>query len=109
MQIGTTDLCKDQIELEVKIEFFRSVPSGRHRNLGQLTLSLAQLKEGTMEYALERKKGTMHLNNLTVERQHSFLEYVFGGCEIDLSIAIDFTLSNGQPTSTGSLHNMNAQ
>ena len=41
---------------------------------------------------------------LKVEAQHSFLEYVFGGCEIDLTIAIDFTLSNGDPRNTNSLH-----
>ena len=35
--------------------------------------------------------------DLKIERKHSFLEYVFGGCCIDLSIAIDFTLSNGAP------------
>jgi hypothetical protein len=29
---------------------------------------------------------------------------VFGGCDIDLSIAIDFTLSNGQPNNPESLH-----
>lgn len=34
---------------------------------------------------------------------------MFGGCEIDLSIAIDFTLSNGHPRDFNSLHNLNAQ
>jgi hypothetical protein len=35
----------------------------------------------------------------------NFLEYVFGGCEINLNIAIDFTLSNGDPKQTrDSLH-----
>lgn len=37
-------------------------------------------------------------------KRHSFLEYVFGGCEIGLSIAIDFTLSNGHPSKPNSLH-----
>jgi hypothetical protein len=32
------------------------------------------------------------------------LEYVFGGCDIDVNIAIDFTLSNGNPKSPDSLH-----
>ena len=91
-------MCKDEIEREVKIEFFRSVPSGRHKNLGQLTFSLAQLKEGTKDFKLDRNKGDFTLADLKIERQHSFLEYVFGGCEIDLSIAIDFTLSNGVPS-----------
>lgn len=67
------------------------------------TLTLAQLKEGTNEYNLP-KKGTLTLQNLKVERTHSFLEYVFGGCEIDLTLAIDFTLSNGDPRSRDSLH-----
>jgi hypothetical protein len=28
----------------------------------------------------------------------SFLEYVAGGCQLRLAIAIDFTASNGDPT-----------
>ena len=50
------------------------------------------------------KKGSLKLEHLSVQRQHSFLEYVFGGCEIDLSFAIDFTLSNGDPRAPDSLH-----
>lgn len=46
----------------------------------------------------------MHFDVLKVERKHSFLEYIFGGCEVDLTIAIDFTLSNGPPGNRDSLH-----
>ena len=53
---------------------------------------------------MSKKRGILKLENLKVERQHSFLEYVFGGCEVDLSIAIDFTLSNGDPRHRESLH-----
>ena len=67
------------------------------------TITLAQLKEGTQDYTLP-KKGQLKLKNLKVERTHSFLEYVFGGCEVDLTIAVDFTLSNGDPRSRDSLH-----
>jgi hypothetical protein len=103
--VGSTDLCKDQIENEIKIEFFRSVSSGKHKNLATVdTVTLAQLKEGNAEYQMKANKGTLSLQNLKVERTHSFLEYVFGGCEVDLSIAIDFTLSNGDPRSRDSLH-----
>lgn len=41
---------------------------------------------------------------LEVKLRHSFLEYVFGGCEIGLTVAIDFTLSNGEPNKPSSLH-----
>lgn len=44
------------------------------------------------------------MQGLKIEAKHSFLEYVFGGCEMDLSIAIDFTLSNGDPRQPNSLH-----
>ena len=105
MQVGATDLCKDNIEAEIKIEFFRSVSSGKHKNLATVnTITLAQLKEGNGEYQMNKAAGTLSLQNLKVERTHSFLEYVFGGCEVDLSIAIDFTLSNGDPRQHDSLH-----
>lgn len=48
--MGTTDLCKDEIEREIKIDFFRSVPSGKHKNLDSVTFNLAQLKEGTTDF-----------------------------------------------------------
>ena len=68
MQLGTTDLCKDEIEREVKFEFFRFNSSGRHRNLGALTMTLAELKEGTCEYSLTKTKGNLLLQNLKVEK-----------------------------------------
>ena len=72
------------------------------------TITLAMLKEGTQDYTLN-KKGQLSLKNLKVERTHSFLEYVFGGCEIGLSVAIDFTLSNGHPNQPNSLHYLDMQ
>ena len=39
-----------------------------------------------------------------IKKKESFLDYVFGGCEIGLQIAVDFTLSNGEITQPQSLH-----
>ena len=36
----------------------------------------------------------------------SFLDYIFGGCKLNLSVAIDFTASNGNQRESDSLHNM---
>jgi len=51
-------------------------------------------------------EGSISFNDFKVDRitRSSFLEYVFGGCEIGLSIAIDFTGSNGNPTQKSSIH-----
>ena len=51
------------------------------------------------------KKGSLEVVKFEVKRSVNFLEYVFGGCEINLNIAIDFTLSNGPPHAPDSLHN----
>lgn len=37
-------------------------------------------------------------------RRPSFLDYVRGGCEISVMVAIDFTASNGAPSLPTSLH-----
>lgn len=46
----------------------------------------------------------MTFTKLAFNKRNTFLEYVFGGCEIQLTVAIDFTLSNGNPASKDSLH-----
>ena len=50
------------------------------------------------------KVGDMKFKSLNISTRHTFLEYVFGGCEISLVLAIDFTLSNGDPKDKDSLH-----
>lgn len=44
---------------------------------------------------------------VTVTPQPSFLDYISGGCELNFMVAIDFTGSNGMPSSPTSLHYMN--
>jgi hypothetical protein len=39
----------------------------------------------------------------------SFLDYIFGGCEISVHVAIDYTLSNGPVSDPSSLHFLNNQ
>ena len=56
---------------------------------------------------MEFKGQKIEIVNFQVKKATSFLEYVFGGCHINLEIAIDFTLSNGGPSAKDSLHNSN--
>lgn len=48
----------------------------------------------------------MTISNIVIQKRVSFLDYIFGGCEIDLQVAIDFTASNGEITKPSSLHYM---
>lgn len=49
------------------------------------------------------------ITGFKLEERISFLDYIFGGCEINVHVAIDFTLSNGVPTNPKSLHYLNRQ
>eukprot|EP00978_Attheya_sp_CCMP212_P015662 scaffold40347_cov55-Attheya_sp.AAC.3 len=40
-------------------------------------------------------------------KKEMFLDYVSGGCELNVAVAIDFTGSNGDPRKEGSLHHVN--
>lgn len=35
---------------------------------------------------------------------YSFLDYVMGGCQINFTVGVDFTASNGNPSHPQSLH-----
>jgi Copine len=52
----------------------------------------------------KRPIGWLVLRDDVVSAQHSFLDYIYGGYEISLILAIDFTASNGDPTQRGTLH-----
>lgn len=51
--------------------------------------------------------GTLSFNKSVYEDKVSFLDYVMGGCEIGVIVAVDFTLSNKIRTSPASLHYYN--
>ena len=102
MRIDTETLCSQDPGQEIKIDFFRSETSGDHKHLGIIYTSLNELKEGKTNYSF--KNSQVRIQNFQLQRKTNFLEYVFGGCKINLSIAIDFTLSNGKPNTPGSLH-----
>lgn len=106
VSILTNDICNEEPERDVRIEFFKSQKSGKHTNLGYITFNIAQLKEGTVDFTMQgkNKKDKVKLHNVVFHKRHSFLEYIFGGCEIQLCIAVDFTLSNGNPADRDSLH-----
>ena len=50
------------------------------------------------------KGATLKIMQFRVAPRVSFLDYIFGGCEIGLHVAIDFTLSNGTIEDRNSLH-----
>ena len=54
-----------------------------------------------------KNSGLLSLLSITVEEEKGFVEYLHGGLQLNFSVAIDFTASNGVATSPTSLHYMN--
>lgn len=53
-------------------------------------------------------KGVVTATQFELIPNSGFLDYIFGGCKLNLSVAIDFTASNGdQRSDVNSLHNLN--
>eukprot|EP01083_Nonionella_stella_P018176 50772_1 len=57
----------------------------------------------------DRTYGCIDVLNVRVEQTHSFLEYLSGGCQVSLMVAIDYTGSNGHPSDSRSLHFINLE
>ncbi|GER32440.1 calcium-dependent phospholipid-binding protein [Striga asiatica] len=101
------------------IECFNFNSNGKHDLLGKVQKSLAGLEKlhsvATGESLfIPVSVGQSHQNKvlksqLFVDKylentQHSFLDYLAGGYELNFMVAIDFTASNGNPRLPDSLH-----
>uniref|UniRef100_G3NAP5 Copine 3 n=1 Tax=Gasterosteus aculeatus aculeatus TaxID=481459 RepID=G3NAP5_GASAC len=59
----------------------------------------------------QKKKGYKNSGVVSVKlcQEYTFLDYIMGGCQINFTVAIDFTGSNGDPKSPQSLHYISPQ
>ena len=76
--------------------------NGSHQAIGHFTTSLAQLASGELKQAKllhpkgkKKDVGTLIFDAVAVEALPSFCDFLVGGCELSLMVAIDFTASNG--------------
>ncbi|XP_051871621.1 copine-4 isoform X2 [Pristis pectinata] len=93
--------------------------NGKHDFIGEFTSTFVEMR-GAMDgrqvqwecinhkYKMKKKNyknsGIVILNLCKIHKMHSFLDYIMGGCQIQFTVAIDFTASNGDPRNSCSLH-----
>ena len=113
------DLCNNDYEKTLKIEVYDEDNDGGHDLIGICTTDLNTLKlsasQGSKHPLInpkkdaKKKKKYVDSGNLIVKcceiiKQHSFLDYIQGGTNMNFAVAIDFTASNGDPNWNTSLH-----
>jgi len=119
-EIPVQVLCNNDYNRPLRLEVFDSHHTGKIDTLGFAMTSLADVTEsGRKQFPIvnqEKQKkrgyansGILELRAFEVIKKYDFLDYITGGCEISLLVAIDFTGSNGHPRYPNSLHFLNPQ
>uniref|UniRef100_A0A8C3Y4C0 Copine-3 n=1 Tax=Catharus ustulatus TaxID=91951 RepID=A0A8C3Y4C0_CATUS len=105
--------CGGDFNKPIKVQCADHDSDGSHDLIGTLETTLAQMQ--TVEYECihpekkQKKKnyknsGIIRIKSCKIETEYSFLDYVMGGCQINFTVGVDFTASNGDPKSPDSLH-----
>ncbi|XP_030612091.1 copine-3-like isoform X2 [Archocentrus centrarchus] len=123
-RIPMQSLCAGDVEKPIKIDCYDHNMSGDHDFIGTFQTSLSQIQQASQTFAAEfecitakkkqKKKGYKNSGVIIIKqcktvREYTFLDYIMGGCQINFTIAIDFTGSNGDPKFPQSLHYINPQ
>ncbi|XP_057217594.1 copine-1 isoform X2 [Triplophysa rosa] len=110
--------CNGDLNKPIKVVCYDKDEDTSSDMIGEFTCTTAKLMEAKVNAVeidcihpdKQKKKknyknsGVVRIKNCKLEAQYSFLDYVMGGCQINFTVGIDFTGSNGDPRSPDSLH-----
>ncbi|XP_029968796.1 copine-8 isoform X1 [Salarias fasciatus] len=119
-KIPVRALCNGDYDRTIKVEVYDWDRDGGHDFIGEFSTSYRELSRGQSQFNVyevvnPKKKGkkknylnsgTVTLLSFLVDIEVTFLDYIKGGTQINFTVAIDFTASNGNPAQPTSLHYM---
>jgi len=93
----------------MKIQIFIFNKEGSHRCHTETEFDfgviIQPVYEGAKQIAITNAQGSRFIfSNMVIKKRESFLDYLFGGCEIGVHLGIDFTASNRKIDDPDSLH-----
>merc|ERR1719206_415849 len=112
-------LCNGDDDRDIKVDVYDWNRSGDHEIIGTFHTNMRKLREGpgpdnvydVVNEKKRKKKGSKYKNSGTVNLRKSevhlvpsFLDYIQGGTQVNFTLAVDFTASNGNPMDPNSLH-----
>ncbi|KAL6845034.1 hypothetical protein ACP4OV_025207 [Aristida adscensionis] len=95
------------------VECFDFDSNGDHELIGAFQTTITQLeslyksRSGANFYSRKgqkKLKGQLFVDKFQEKVQHTFLDYISSGFELNFMVAVDFTASNGDPRVPQSLH-----
>ena len=111
VSMKTQKMCNGESDRPIKVEVIRC--SGKtYSTVGECYFTLEQLTQHqNSELILDlihpksnKKQGVLHIEDIELVEKPHFLDYLRSGLQLNLMIGIDFTSSNGDPSSHDSLH-----
>ncbi|KAJ7360434.1 hypothetical protein OS493_015535 [Desmophyllum pertusum] len=121
-QIPVQQLCNGDYDRTIRISCFDWDSDGSHDFIGTFTTNLREMcsaqqpRENQWPCINEKKQkkkrgyknsGLVCLPKCEVVKVSSFLDFIQGGCQLNFTVGIDFTASNGDPGQSTSLHYIN--
>ncbi|XP_066483283.1 copine-4 [Tiliqua scincoides] len=118
-KVSVNSLCSGDQDRRLKCIVWDWDSNGKHDFIGEFSSTFKEMlaaMEGRQvqwecinpKYKVKKKNyknsGIVILNLCKIHKMHSFLDYIMGGCQIQFTVAIDFTASNGDPRNSCSLH-----
>uniref|UniRef100_A0A671YM90 Copine I n=1 Tax=Sparus aurata TaxID=8175 RepID=A0A671YM90_SPAAU len=107
--------CSSDLDRPLKVDCSDHDSDGSHDLIGSFTTKASDLQKVVFDciHPEKQKKkksyknsGVVSVKSCKLVAQYTFLDYVMGGCQINFTVGIDFTGSNGDPRSPNSLHYM---
>ncbi|KAL8602874.1 hypothetical protein ACOMHN_050146 [Nucella lapillus] len=119
--ISVQALCNGDYDRSIQIECYDWDSDGSHDFIGAFSTNMRELSRGSAEAntfeVINPKKqakkksykdsGQIRVMSCSIQQRQSFLDYIRGGMQMNFTVAIDFTASNGNPSHPSSLHYMN--
>uniref|UniRef100_A0A8D2LKK9 Copine family member 9 n=1 Tax=Varanus komodoensis TaxID=61221 RepID=A0A8D2LKK9_VARKO len=105
-------LCNGDYDRTVKIDVYDWDRDGSHDFIGEFATSYRELSRAQSQFTVyEVSLFSMVVLNVTllsfaVQSEFTFVDYIRGGTQLNFTVAIDFTASNGNPSQPTSLHYM---
>uniref|UniRef100_A0A8C5D911 Copine-4-like n=1 Tax=Gouania willdenowi TaxID=441366 RepID=A0A8C5D911_GOUWI len=119
-KVSLNSLCSGDHERKLQCTVWDWDSNGKHDYIGEFEATFTEMRGAidgrqvvqwpciNSKYKTKKKNyknsGIIILNQCKIIKMHSFLDYIMGGCQIQFTVAIDFTASNGDPRNSCSLH-----
>jgi len=104
-------LCNSDPHMPLIVECWDNESSGSHQFIGKAETNLEKLRnKETMQLLNPQKRkndgraGSLLVRMCNICTEYEFTDYLRGGTQLSLMVAIDFTGSNGAPSQSSSLH-----